>query len=151
MADVYLRRAQLRPVLEPIDDAGLETVRSLPASAVVKAKLTRPRALPHLRWYWALCTLVAENSEGRTAEDVSTLLKLATGHRDEYPIKPAPCPHCGKDVDRVAYVPKSISFAKMDETTFKKFTDDCVRVVVQRIMPGMDSDILRAEIEAMLS
>lgn len=149
MGDLYLKRA-LRPALEPMDDSGADALRSLPVGATVKVKLSRPRSLPHHRWFWALCALVAENSE-RTPEEVATLLKLATGHRDTLPLKADHCPHCGGEVDKVAYIPKSIAFAKMDETEFAEFTKRCVQVVVTRLLPGVEAPILRAEIEAMLA
>jgi hypothetical protein len=39
----------------------------------------------------------------------------------------------------------------MDEAAFQEFTDRVVRLVVTRILPGVEADVLRAEIEAVIS
>lgn len=148
-APLFLRK-NLRGQLEPVDEAGVEALSHYKAGDVVRGDLRKPRNPRRHRWYWALCGLVAENSE-RTAEEVSTLLKLATGHRDTLPLKAGACPHCGGEVAKVAYLPKSISFAKMDDVQFAAFVDRCVHVVVTRLLPGVEAPILKAEIEAMLS
>lgn len=147
-APLFLRKT-LRGGLEPVDEAGVEALSAYKPGDVVRGDLRKPRNPKRHRWYWALCGLVAENSD-RTAEEVSTLLKLATGHRETLALKAGACPHCGGAVEKVAYLPKSIAFAKMDEASFGLFTDRCVKVVAERLIPGIAEEALRKEIEEMI-
>lgn len=147
MADAYFVKSLAG--LSPADDEARQLVSGIPLGDTVRATIRRPRNLKRHKWLWALASLVAENSD-RTPEEVVTLLKLATGHRDEMHLKPGPCPHCGCDVERVAYIPKSISFAKMDETEFTKFCNRCVQVVITRLLPGVTEAEVREQIEEMI-
>jgi hypothetical protein len=68
-----------------------------------------------------LCPVQAHRGRGgRDAEDISTVFKFATGHIEQIYSK----------TYGVIKVPRSISFAKLDETAFRKFFDACVDVAL---------------------
>ena len=100
----------------------------------------RPRSIRQHKLYWALMTLIAENTDqGWNAEDVSFLMKIATGHFDELTNSR------GETFRR----PRSISFAAMDQDDFMVFFDKCIDVVNRHIIPGAGED-MRKEVEAMV-
>lgn len=121
-----------------------EAFNAIPSGAVmVEIKYTdRPRSLRQHRLYWALMTKVAENTdEGWTAEDASYLMKIATGHFDLLTDRK------GNTYQR----PLSISFAAMKQEDFQPFMDKCIRIVCERVIPGVSEADLRNELEMMVS
>ena len=102
--------------------------------------LRRPRNPRHHAKYWVLCTLIADNLDGATAEDVSDVIKLRTGHVRRIPTKQG-----------VHVLPGSISFAQMDQTAFEAFFDSAVRVVCADIIPGINRSDLEREIMELLA
>ena len=51
----------------------------------------------------------------------------------------------------VAYIPKSIAFASMDQTAFNDFWDKAVTFIVTKVIPGMNRDALETEILSMVA
>lgn len=126
--------------LTPANTIAEDRLRKLRLGAVIQADIKQPRNVGHHRMYWALCGLVAENMPGDyDAEIVSEIIKIRTGHVT-----------VARTRKGEVFIPKSISFAAMDQTAFKEFFDRAVRVVVTDILPGVDSDALRAEVINMI-
>lgn len=127
--------------LRPLDQMAADKLAKLKVGDVVAVDFAKPRNVKFHRWYWALMTIVANNMPGEIdPETVSDVIKIRAGH---------------VQVVRTArgevFLPRSISFAKMDETAFREFVDRAIRVIVTDILPGVKSDDLRAEVENMLS
>lgn len=135
--------------LKPADAAGAELLAMLEQGEAVRVKWSKPRNLPRLRWWWALCELIARHSN-RTKEQVAAILKISVGHADELHTKGDHCPECGCEIERVIYMPRSIAFGTMDETAFAEFTKQCVGVVTERLIPGANDDDVRRELEEMV-
>ncbi len=57
---------------------------------------------------------------------------------------------CIKYDGKVAYLPKSISFAKMDQTEFDQFFDRTVELVCKHFLPGVRDEDLRREVLEMV-
>lgn len=126
----------LRPVNSQADDI----LAKLKLGDVAAVEVRKPRNLGHHRLYWALCSLVAENMDGDySAEVVSDVLKIRTGHVTVV-----------KTRKGEVFIPKSISFAAMDQFAFNEFFDRALKVVVSDILPRLDSDTLRAEVGAIV-
>lgn len=126
--------------LRPVNSIAEDKLKKLKLGDVVAVDVRKPRCLSHHRLYWALCQLVAENMDGHyDAEVVSDVIKIRAGH--VLPVKTA---------KGEVFLPKSISFAAMDQLQFNEFFDRALRVVVSDILPGLDSDTLRAEVESIL-
>jgi hypothetical protein len=68
--------------------------------------------------YWVLCSRIA-NAVGAEVETVSDMLKIGAGHATLVKSKTLGTLH----------LPKSISFAKMDETSFRSFFEKCVDTI----------------------
>lgn len=139
---VFLKRTPQGFV--PAYDRDADLLADIPVGAIVSTRPKRPRRVRRHRWWWALLQRVADSHPFYSrAEQVLTHLKLRTGWVDTQTIVKG-------DEVTVVYTPKSISFDAMDETEFRQFVDRALDVVVQELLPGIDRDDLRAEIEAML-
>lgn len=124
--------------LRPADALAEEALKGLSQGEVYKVKLSKPRNGKHHRKFMALCKIILDNTERYDAmEDVITMFKIATGHFKE---------HTGKHGE-VIYIPKSISFAKMDQLEFNAFYDRCINKTVRHILVGLPESDLRNEIE----
>ena len=126
-------------MLKPGDEHGESVLASIPQGAWVKAAITRPRNLQHHRKFYALCSLIAQNTD--KVDDVDDLvfrLKIATGH----------CRRHVKTDGTVLYEPRSISFASMDQTEFDAFYRKCLDIVCEHIIPGLDKAEIETEVLA---
>jgi len=126
--------------LAPIDDAGQEMLRKVAVGRLVKARVTQSRNIHHHRMFFALLNLVYDNLpetvEINSVDALLGALKLATGHYEV----------CKSSAGKEFRIPKSISFAKMDQTEFDQFFQRCCDVIVKHFLPGVTSEQLRSEI-----
>lgn len=90
----------------------------IPFSKPILVKATKPRNSRHAALYWVLCHRIA-NAVGADPENISDLLKIETGHCDIL--------HSKKYGE--IRLPKSISFAAMDQTQFSEFFEKCVQAI----------------------
>jgi hypothetical protein len=126
--------------LRPIDEAGEKLVAGLGQGEIVKAEVKRPRNIQHHRKFFAMLQIVLQNQDHyRSIDDLLAVCKLRTGHVDVIQTK-----H-GEE-----RVPKSISFAKMDQTAFDAFYDRAVAWVATEVIPGLQRADLDEEVAAEL-
>lgn len=143
MADTPLLFRKHLGSLKPADELAAEAVRKIGAEETVTITIKRSRNVKFHRKFYALMNLVYENQEVYPSLDIMiAAFKVAAGH----------CfPVMDKNGRFVAMVPKSISFAKMDETAFEAFWDASVKIIVERFLRGVDRHELEAEIMSMVS
>ena len=113
-----------------VDDEGRELLMKLKDDRDVMVKVTKARSPRHHRLYWALVKFIQMHSplfEGAPLEKIHVSLKLATGLVDTY---------VDYQTGKIAYVPRSTSWAAMDETEFSTWFDEAVGIVAQRWMPA---------------
>lgn len=127
MTTLFLRR--VGNTLAPDGDESVSELLSLPFGKSFKAEVKLPRNPRFHRLYFALCKRIGDGI-GKDAEQISTVFKYATGHYDTMRTK-----SYGE-----VKVPKSISFAKLDETAFRKFFDACVATALTEW--GIEADAL---------
>src|SRR3990167_4436227 len=126
--------------LQPADDAAVKFVGRLKLHELVAVEATRPRNLAHHRKFWKLMEIVAHNQQHyKSAEEVCAAFKVAVGHCDFVQTKHG-----------LVGIPRSISFAKCDQTKFDAFYSQAVEYLTTEVVPGLDRDDLRAEVESML-
>ncbi len=123
----------------PTDERGLKAWRKLKEGDLFWVETSRQRNLQHHRKFWAMCNFLAEHSSIENAEHIAGLLKLRTGHCDVV--------ETAQGTERI---PRSISFASMDQRAFEEFYEACLRVIVTDIMPGVRREDLKRELEAFL-
>ncbi len=105
--------------LRPFGAESAAVLGKLPLTKMLKVEVVQPRNGKHHRLYFTLCTRIGD-ALGMESEDISDVLKLRTGHVREIKTK--------HGVERI---PKSISFAAMDQDQFRIFFDKAVNVITQ--------------------
>lgn len=103
--------------LRPYGAESAAVLAKLPLTKMLKVSVVQPRNLRHHRLYFTLCHRIGD-ALGIEAEDISDVLKLRTGHVREIKTK--------HGIERI---PKSISFAAMDQDQFKAFFDKAVTII----------------------
>lgn len=136
MAEIFLKR--VGNALWPDGDESVCELAKLPFGKPLKAEVKQPRNPRFHRLYFALCHRIA-NGIGSEAEAVSSVFKFATNHVDVIKTKSY------GDVK----VPKSISFAKLDETSFREFFNRCLVVAFEEwgLDGGAFADLLDSKTE----
>lgn len=109
----------------------------IPFGKTVKVEAKQPRNSGHHRLFWALCARIGD-AVGASSENVCDLLKIETGHCDIVR---------SKKYGEIR-LPRSISFAKMDQTEFRVFFERCVIVICDTW--GMDRRDVLAAVEDLL-
>jgi hypothetical protein len=122
----------------PADIMTEEAMKAFKIGECARVNVTKPRNGKHHRKYWALCQLVAENTDrGWKADDVHYFFKIAAGYYDEI-------------IDAHGTIYKrvhSISFSAMDQIKFNILYTTVIHLVCDKIIPGLDEGELRKELE----
>ena len=98
---------------------------------------TRPRNYQFHKKFFAMIHMVAESMD-KPEELVLKWIKIAVGLYDEM-IMPG---------GKIVYVPRSISFAKMDQPEFDEFYLPAVKAAADLV--GADADDLRIAVEGFM-
>ncbi len=126
--------------LRPLGPLDAERLDELPNGSEVRATIARPRNVQHHRLFFAALNLVFQNQERyETLDELLAAVKVALGHCHWLTLK---------DGTRVA-LPKSIAFAKMDQTEFNAFFDRFCNLVQTKIIPGLKRAELERELREM--
>lgn len=134
MADVLLIKRNGK--LEASDPISAETLAGIRDGEQVRCKIGRARNGKHHRLYWTLINVVWSNQERfPTAESLHDAIKIATGLYDEYEVN-------GKTLIRV----RSTDFASMKQDEFSQYYDRVVRLICERVIPGMSDEALKAQV-----
>lgn len=116
MADFWCIRKG--DALVPDGSDSCAAMAKIPFGARIHVEAKRPRKSGHHRLYWGLCARIATAIDVKQ-ENVSDILKIETGHCDVIR---------SKKYGEIR-LPRSISFAQMDQTAFDEFFERCVRVI----------------------
>ena len=130
--------------LVPMYDSDLEEKKRLREGSVVKVSVTKQRNYEFHKKFFALVRLTFENLPEtlqqmlniRSEEDMLTCIKLDLGYASTvwYGTKQV-------------VIPKSISFAAMDQTEFEQFYNRAVDMVLGLYLRGTNKQDLLEEIE----
>jgi len=128
---------------EASDPAAVEWLRTIKhGSFVTIERPKKPRNVAHHRKFFAMLKLVYDNQEYyRSMDDLLNVCKLAIGHCDQIATKKF----------GVVSLPKSLSFANVDQHEFEALYDAAVHWVLSEVIPGMKRADLDAEVEAELT
>lgn len=124
---MYRRGGMLMPH-GPMDD---ELLRSFPADAPLRVRLTQPRNPRAMRFYWALLTIVKENmpEPSPSVEVLHEAIKVLLGYTITV-----------KTPRGDVVLPGSVSFDKMAEPEFRAYLESFKHLVLTRIIPGLDNE-----------
>lgn len=141
MTEVYLRKVR-GGGFWPADERAEDFARGVREGEIIKSDMKRPRNGAQHRLYFALLSKVQENTDDRWPNTDALLqaVKIALGHFDTMQL-----------VDgRIVPHPRSISFGSMPQDDFRRFFDDTVKLVITKIIPGLDRNDLMREINEMV-
>jgi hypothetical protein len=134
MAEFYLRRS-LAAFVPDHEDARQAMLR-IPIGTTVRCEITRPRSLPQMRLYWAMCDLVSINHETLTTRvQVDQTLRLLTGHVDLVQIG-----------DQILKLPRAINFNDISQDEWEAYLARAKDAVVSELLPGITGQALEEEI-----
>lgn len=125
--------------LVPMDEGALGALSKLAEGELVRLTIHRPRSVGQMRLYWTMCGLVAANHEQlKDAESVHQTIKLLAGWTDKVAIR---------STGELVQVPRSIAFHSMTPDQWDGFFREAKRVVLEDLLPGVQSKALQEEIE----
>lgn len=114
------------------DEEAEDAIARIAHGEALLIDIRRPRNLKFHRKYWALIATVFDNQERYpTREHLHVAVKLAAGWFDSMVLEDG----------RLVYVPRSISFAAMDEDEFTKFYSEAVGAII-RLLPQFNAEFL---------
>ena len=130
--------------LVPMYDSDLDARKRLKRGEKVLCRITRPRNYEFHKKFFALVRLAYENLPEhlhsmlriRSEEDMLTSIKMELGYADTIW-------YGGRQVA----IPKSISFAAMDQREFERFFSRAVDMVLTLYLRGTDKKELLNEID----
>lgn len=132
--------------LRPADEAAEQYFAKIADRELVSVQVSRPRNLQFLKKYWVLVSKVWENlpeeSKARypSTDDLDGAIKIAVGLRTRIQLPNGD----------VGFIPGSIAFHNMDEFEFSEFYNRVIDLIAEYIIPNINKDLLREEIEAFL-
>ena len=98
----------------------------------------RPRNIRHHKKYWALCGIVADNTDyGWSKNHVDYFFKIATGHFEEATDR-------NGNIHKITH---SISFESMDQDEFNDFYKSVIDITCKHLIPGLEEGALKQELE----
>jgi len=116
MSILWVRRVGNQ--LHPADDDSIAMMSQIPFNKVLRAEVKATRNGPQHRLFWALAHRIA-NAVGSDPGAVADLLKIEAGHVVTIRSKKYGTLH----------LPKSISWARMDQLQFQDFFERCVQII----------------------
>ncbi|MCW5615871.1 MAG: DUF1367 family protein [Rhodocyclaceae bacterium] len=120
----------------PVCDQGEQTLRRMAPGQLVMVNFTFPRNVGHHRKFFAMLDIVLKNQEHfKSTDQLLDALKIAIGHTTTVKVKRG-----------TFEIPKSISFAKMDQAQFDNFYKRAVDFVLAEVIPGLGRDELEREV-----
>jgi len=132
----FFRRTMTGLISE--SDDGNAILRGIKIGQSVMVEVTKPRNIQHHRLYWALVAKIARSIDVEP-DNVSDVLKLRTGHFSTVNTKSGP-----------VQLPRSISFASMDQAAFTGFFERCCNVIATEWLPHMTAGQVQVEVLDMM-
>lgn len=128
--------------LKAVDDQGVDVLRRIKVGEVVQCEVNRPRNLAHHRKFWALVNVFwAAAGDWSSPYAVLIELKVRLGHVQKVVIR---------ETGEIVSVPKSISFAQMNQDQFTAFYDRALFELC-KMGGGIEPEALREEVLRELS
>ena len=118
--------------LVPLDDE-LPGWKRIKHGDIVDIEYVQPRSQKFHRLFFALLKLVADNQEKYSMDEILDVVKIGAGHTRVIAMPG----------DFVFRVPKSISFASLDDDEFAAFFRSAVDFVISDLIPFNREALLR--------
>ena len=118
--------------LVPLDDE-LPGWKRIKPGDIIEVEYVRPRSQQFHKLFWALLKLVADNQEKYGMDEILDVVKIGVGHTRVIAMPG----------DFVFRVPKSISFASLDDDEFAAFFRSAVDFIISDLIPFDREELLR--------
>lgn len=137
--------AKLEDGLHPVDEAGVEAMRSIPEGGYVTIKFWVPRNIRMHRLFFAMIKLVFEHQPEpkmyATERGLREALLLAAGHSHEV---------INLEHGTVHIIPNSIAYGAMDQIEFRQLFESVKNIILEKILPRVRSRDLDQQVSDML-
>ena len=125
--------------LHPADDEAKEALAKIAQGECIAVSVRRPRNIHHHRKFFSMLQLVFENQEVYpTLEHLLTAVKISAGWYHDVPVRVN---------GKLCYLPKSISFASMDQVEFDRFYEQSIRAVCGLLPQFKCEELMEAVME----
>lgn len=125
----------------PVNDSDLENLKRVKNGEMVKVEIKKPRNIKFHRKFFALLQIVVDNDERYANTNVVLhIMKLKLGHYESIV----------NTNGKMIYIPKSISFTKMDDTSFGEFYQQAVNKVLSDFLPEWNEEVLEQAVETII-
>jgi len=120
----------------PATNQDNEACERIGQGELIHGKFTKMRNGAFHRKFMSMVQYVFQNQDKHKCfEDLLVEIKIRTGHYKEHI----------RESGEIVYIPKSISFAKMDEIEFSDFYSKAIKAIINGgIMQGTESQIMKA-------
>lgn len=129
------------PVLGPSDGRSLEALKKWEIGDIVVADVRRPRNPRHNAKFWVLMQTVWESTEVQdryaSPRALAKAIELALGYFDTVKLPDG----------TVGYAIHSLNFESMSQEDFISFYDQAIEVICSQLIPHVDEDDIRKEVE----
>lgn len=126
--------------LHAVDEEGEKVMRKLGLGEIVTVDVVRPRNGAFHNKFFAMMNIIYRNQSYYQSLDVLLqVCKLRTGHYETI-----------ETATEQYKIPKSISFANMDDLEFAGFYDRACDWVIKEVIPGLDRQGLDEEVRNQL-
>jgi len=131
MADIYLKK--IHGVLAPADDEAEEVISKLKRGECIRVKYTKPRNYEFHKKYFAMIQAMFDCQDFYTNQNIfRKVLEMAAGHFDQILTTKG----------TTIFLPKSISFADLDQEEFEKIYQSVITAFVERFGGSITKDEL---------
>ena len=127
--------------LIPVDDDALASIDALKDGHDVVIDVHSSRNPGHHRKFFSLLKKIVDAGLFDSVDDALLAIKIACGEVETW-ISP--------NTGQVYYIPRSISFERMDQARFKRLWDRAVYVICTRWLAGADQRLLLREINEII-
>lgn len=125
----------------PADPEAEAFMRGFKVGGFARLEGSKPRNVQHHRKFFAMMGIIFENQEHyKSIDELRAALCVAIGHADF-----VKTPH------GIVGIPRSISFASMDQTAFNDFYERAIAWVLEAVIPGLERKGLDEAVAAELA
>ena len=142
MTEILCRRT-IHGLAPEGESEAVEVLRHIPVGTLVTCDVRDPsrRSSTYHRWFFCLLNKVHANQDYfQTVTHLRYALLARLGYVDRIILRG------GREVT----VPKSMSFAKMRAEEFGRFAEAAIKFLCEEVIPGLEPNALRTEIEEMI-
>ncbi len=143
MTEIILRRTMGGLTADPESEA-VPFLQRIAVGTLVVADVKDPRrrSSQHHKWLFALLNKVwANQTYFKSVDHLRHALLVRLGHYDTVQLKSG----------QIVHIPHSMAYSKMSREEWDAFARDAVTFLCEEVIPGLDENDLRREIEEMVA